>query len=617
MNVTLRAAPPSAAGLAGMLDLVPVATVILDRPRLGVLAGNAEAAGLLGCRRDQLPEIWDVALEGRAGQELRRRLASVTSRDRPELFDARLEMPDRAPKAMLVRARCIELEGWRLISAVLVDITRRTRAEARLVTAHRRLEVALAGAELGAWQRDLRTDLLEVTDRWCEMLGLPPMKTVPMTVWRSLVHPEDRETLRAMVAAHMAGLPGRFEIELRVRHADGRWVPVLSRGEVIERDADGRALVLSGTHYDLSARRASEAARLRSEAEARSRLADLETLYRSAPLGLAQFDRGMRFVRVNEALAEINGVPVEAHLGRPVWELVRDMHPAIEPLFRRVLDQGETITGIEFTGQTARAPGVQRDWVGQFYPVGDPGTQEINGVGVVCEEVTERKRAERTRELLLRELDHRVKNLFSIVSGLVTFSARGATTTQAMRDALLGRIGALARAHDLVRPAIAGVGAGLPGSQANLPGTTLQALLQALLDPFGGGEGQPDRLCLAGPALPLSPTAAPAIALVVHELATNAAKYGALSRDDGRVAIDWVVSAAGLLLRWREEGGALVPPPAHRGFGHRLVTQSAAQLGGSAGFHWTAEGLVVELRLPLDRVTGCGGASFTVGSIPL
>ena len=492
-----------------MLDLVPVASVLLDRPGLGILAGNAEAAGLLGCRPNRLPEIWHAALDGLAGQALRRRLAAVTSRDRPEVFDARLEMPDRAPRAMLVRARCVELEGWQLISAVLVDITRRTRAEARLATAHRRLEVALAGAELGAWQRDLRTDLLEVTARWCGMLGLPPMRTVPMTVWRTLVHPEDREVLRNLAEPEAGGAEGRCEVELRLRHADGRWIPVLSRSEVIERDAEGRAMVLSGTHYDLSARRASEAARLESEAEARRRLAELETLYRSAPLGLAQFDRAMRFVRVNEALAEINGLPVEAHPGRLAWELVPDLQQAAEPLFRRVLDQGETITGIEFTGQTAKAPGVQRDWLEQFYPVRDPETQEIVGVGIVCEEVTDRKRAERTRELLLRELDHRVKNLFAILGSLVSFSARGAGSARALRDVLLGRIGALARAHDLVRPAIAGLGAGLDaGLGAGPPGTTLEALLRALLEPFGGGDGMPERLRLHGPSLPLGPTAA-------------------------------------------------------------------------------------------------------------
>ncbi|MFC7474443.1 sensor histidine kinase [Dankookia sp. GCM10030260] len=580
-----------------MLDLVPVATVILDRPGLGVLAGNAEAAGLLGCRPDRLSEAWEAALEGHAGTALRQRLAAVTSRDRPEVFDAQLDLPDRAPRAMLVRARCVELEGWRLMSAVLVDVTRRARAEARLATAHRRLEVALAGAALGAWQRDLRTDLLEVTPRWCEMLGLPPMKTVPMTVWKTLVHPDDVAQLRAMADAPMAEGSVRYEVELRLRHADGRWIPVLSRGEVIERDAAGRAVVLSGTHHDLSAQQASEAARQQSEMEARQRLADLETLYRSAPLGLAQFDPALRVVRINEALAEMNGAPVEAHLGRPVWDLVPDLRAAAEPLLRRVLEGGETITGVEVSGETPKAPGVRRDWVEQFYPVRDPATQAVIGAGVVCEEVTERKRAERTRELLLRELDHRVKNLFAIVSGLVSFSARGATSPREMRDALLGRVGALARAHDLVRPAIAGAGAGLPG-------TTLAEVLQALLEPFAGGGSLPERVSLQGPVLPLGATSAPAVALAVHELATNAAKYGALSHAGGTVAITWTADAAGLHLRWTERGGPAVAPPAHRGFGHRLVTQSAAQLGGTASFAWPAEGLAVELLLPLDRVAG-------------
>ena len=91
-----------------------------------------------------------------------------------------------------------------------------------------------------------------------------------------------------------------------------------------------------------------------------------------------------------------------------------------------------------------------------------------------------------------------------------------------------------------------------PANSGGLPGTTLQALLQALLEPFGGGHGMPERLCLHGPALPLGPTAAPAIALALHELATNAAKYGALSRDGGTVSIDWTAAEAGLRLRWVE-----------------------------------------------------------------
>ena len=92
------------------------------------------------------------------------------------------------------------------------------------------------------------------------------------------------------------------------------------------------------------------------------------------------------------------------------------------------------------------------------------------------------------------------------------------------------------------------------------------------------------------------------MALVVHELATNAAKYGALSGDSGTVAIEWAAAQPDLRLRWVEQGGPAAAAPAQHGFGHRLVTQSAAQLGGTAEFRWAAEGLAVELRLPLGRV---------------
>ncbi|TCZ61257.1 sensor histidine kinase [Roseicella aquatilis] len=588
---------PSTAALAAILDLLPVATLILDLAGLRVLGGNAEAAALIGCRPAALRGAWDALLEGTpAGAKLRERLAAVTSQEAPEVFDASLEPPDVPARAVLIRARCVEIEGQACLSAALVDITRRQEAEARLATAHRRLEVALAGAELGAWQRDLRTDILDVSPRWCEMIGLPPMRRVPVAVWKQLVHPEDQAKLRRLTEDHLAGRHDRFEMEVRLRHADGRWIPVLSRGEVIERDAGGRPQVITGTHYDLSARREAEAALARSEWEARRRLAELETLYRTAPLGLGQLDRSLRFVRINEALADMNGFPAEAHVGRSAWDLVPDLRAAAEPLMRQVVERGEPITDIEVSGETPKAPGLRRDWIEQFYPVCDPETGEVTGLGVVCEEVTERKRAERTRELLVRELDHRVKNLFAVVSGLVSFSARGAATPQGMRETLLGRIGALARAHDLVRHAIEG------HDRRPFRATTLPGLLRALLAPFQGGDLPEERLLLRGEPVPIGPITAPPLALAVHELATNAARYGALSREGGRVAIDWAAEREVLQLRWAESGGPRVVRPHMVGFGHRLAVQSAMQIGGSADFAWEPGGLVVTLDLPLERL---------------
>ena len=257
---------------------------------------------------------------------------------------------------MLVRARCVELEGWRLISAVLVDITRRTRAEARLATAHRRLEVALAGAELGAWQRDLRTDLLEVIGPLVRDARPAADEDGAGDRLGTLVHPEDQERLRGMAESNMAGMPGRYEVELRLRHADGRWIPVLSRGEVIERDAEGHALVLSGTHYDLSAQHASAAARMRSERMraggfpiSRRSTARRRSAWRSSTAPSASSASTRRWPRST-------ALPVEAHLGRPVWDLVPDLREAAEPLLRRVLDRARPSPASRSPARRPRRP---------------------------------------------------------------------------------------------------------------------------------------------------------------------------------------------------------------------------------------------------------------------
>ena len=569
--------------------------MLLDPASLRPLAANAAAATLLGAAtgsRRSLDRAWGgLLLDPVAGHALADWLPGQ------DAVPHAIRLPGSAGGLLELRRRRVTLARHDLISVALLEPAGRDA----LSLARRRLDVALASAELGAWHWDTRTGLVEVTDRWATMLGLPPPEG-PLTVtdWLALLHPEDRAPTRAIVDRHLAADLGPYEAEFRMRHVDGHWVPVLARGAVIERDAEGRAAVLTGTHLDLTATRRVETRLLEAEREARARLAELEQLYALAPLGLGQLDSQLRFVRINEALADMNGVPVEAHLGRRAWDLVPDLRAATEPLLRRVLEQGEPITGVAVSGETPKAPGVARDWVEQFYPLRDPESGRITGIGIVCEEVTERRRAERTRDLLIRELDHRVKNMFAVIDGLVAFTARGAASPTAMHDALHGRIQALAHAHDVLRPAMTEAQAG----RAEAPqGAQLGALLRRLLAPFRGTGGT-ERVQLAGPRVPLGLVAAPPIALAFHELATNAGKYGALSRPEGSVAVRWRIEGERLRLLWREEGGPAAVAPKGRGFGLRLVTQSAAQLGGTAEFCWSPDGLAVELVLPLARLAG-------------
>ena len=140
--------------------------------------------------------------------------------------------------------------------------------------------------------------------------------------------------------------------------------------------------------YDLSERERWTAELDSARARETRNASELEALYSEAPLGLAMIDADLRFVRINHALAEMNGFAAEAHVGRRVWDLVPALRASAEPSLRQVLDSGEALRNVVVTGETAAQPGVVREWIEQFYPVRDANGQVI-GIGVVAEEVTE------------------------------------------------------------------------------------------------------------------------------------------------------------------------------------------------------------------------------------
>ena len=222
--------------------------------------------------------------------------------------------------------------------------------------------------------------------------------------------------------------------------------------------------------------------------------------------------------------------------------------------------------------------------------------------GAVCTfiDASDHRRAEEQQGLLLREMDHRVKNLFAIVGGVVTLSARSAATPSEMADTVHGRLGALAAAHRLIRPR-------LPGLEAPQRETTLGELISTVLSPYIDRRhaGKAERVAIAGPDVAVGGDAVTSLALVFHELATNAAKYGAFSTPRGRLHISWVVKKGSLALAWEETGGPKVPgAPAREGFGSLLARRSVqGQLDGALAFDWRADGLMVHLSAPTERLT--------------
>lgn len=249
-----------------------------------------------------------------------------------------------------------------------------------------------------------------------------------------------------------------------------------------------------------------------------------------------------------------------------------------------------------FSGRSQSARGAARWWEVVITPVIVAGGAPTRVVATL-RDATDRHRAEEARQLLLRELDHRVKNLFAVASAMVAMTARSAATVETMSADLRGRLGALAKAHELISPAIS--------DEARAAETAdLGDLVRQVTAPhLYGGAGS--RAAIHGPEVALGLTSATSLALIFHELATNAVKYGALASDDGELSIGWTVAGENLELSWEEHvPDKELTAPDKQGFGSRLARTSASgQLGGSIDYEWRPHGVRIRLRLPLSRLS--------------
>ncbi|MCK8783805.1 PAS domain-containing protein [Roseomonas sp. NAR14] len=226
--------------------------------------------------------------------------------------------------------------------------------------------------------------------------------------------------------------------------------------------------------------------------------------------------------------------------------------------------------------------------LGRVLPGPDGRAGRVVGVNL---DITERREAEERQKLLTRELDHRAKNMLAVVQAVLRLTPRD--DPAAFVRMVEGRIAALARAHSLL-------------AEGQWTGARLRALLQAELAPFiASGRS----VAIEGPDLAVPPAAAQPLSMAMHELATNAVKYGALSIPQGRLAIGWRAAEASLIIEWVESGcRGIAPAPARTGFGTRVIGSTIRlQLGGSVEKQWTPEGLRCTITLPLERVQA-GGA---------
>jgi PAS domain S-box-containing protein len=229
-----------------------------------------------------------------------------------------------------------------------------------------------------------------------------------------------------------------------------------------------------------------------------------------------------------------------------------------------------------------RRPNGDLRWCASTAAATQDDTGKVVRISGVTMDITERKEAEERQGLLAREVDHRAKNAMAIVQSIVRLTKAESVSNYV--SVIEGRIKALSRAHALL-------------SNSRWQGADLDKLADEELAPYR--SSQLDRISISGPKVTLEPTEAQTIALALHELATNAAKYGALSSAAGKLALSWEAQADALTIHWHETAGPATQAPTVTGFGTQIITGSIErQLGGSTNFKWLPSGLRCTLTIP-------------------
>ena len=397
----------------------------------------------------------------------------------------------------------------------------------------------------------------------------------------------------SVLAVH---LWSRVSKPLRQLAASG---PALARGQAIPRVASPiheirrLADVLSEASLRLRTRSEERDRALAETQRGLAALSESEARFRhmadSAPALIWMTDETAEVVFANMHFDHLFGRPA-AEMAGGGWESI--VHPpdlpAFQATFREAFEHRRPFRAemrvVDRNGEIRwlRCEGVPR--------LDDHGTfLGFTGCNV---DVTDAKRAEEHLRLLINELNHRVKNTLATVQSIAMQSLRGleGEEAQSAKAAFEARLLALARAHDVL-------------TRESWEGAELKTVVADAIRPLEAGEGQESRFAVSGPRLRLAPRLALSIAMALHELGTNAVKYGALSKEGGRVTITWTVQRRpelSLSLRWSESGGPPVTPPTRRGFGSRLIERSLArELAGRVELLYEPDGVVCIIEAPV------------------
>ncbi|HEY8572910.1 PAS domain-containing protein [Phenylobacterium sp.] len=472
------------------------------------------------------------------------------------------------------------------VVGISMDVTERRGAELARAESEARLRLAVEAGRMAVWEHDPVAGTITSSPELNRILGYPEDAELDLADLRSRYYPGEQERLAAIGARALQNGERFIDAEYRFYRPDGdlRWF--LIRAEIVLDEARNPIRTV-GVLLDITDRKTAEES-------LREREADLKAALDAGALAIFDFDHLAGRMRPSPRLAELYGFPPGHTLtladirsryhpddaAEIVAQAVSDLADLQKQNFRwelRLLLPDGTVRWVEGLGEYVR----------------DQEGRVLRSRGVVLD-VTERKRWEQQQRLLINELNHRVKNTLAIVQGLARTSYRRGEDAGAAREVFEARIQSLSAAHDLL-------------TRRSWESAEISQVVTSATDAALGPAAA--RVHTSGPELLLPPQTAVSVALAVHELCTNALKYGALSAQAGRVEVRWTATdpkgEPRLQMSWSERGGPRVDPPKSRGFGTRMIERGLAnELNGTVRLDFEPEGLSCWIDAPLPALPG-------------
>lgn len=423
-----------------------------------------------------------------------------------------------------------------------------------------------------AWIADAAGDINWYNQRWYDYTGTD-FEQMQGWGWQKVHHPEHVDRVVAKIRlAFESGTPWEDTFPLRSKDGTYRWF--LSRALPF-RDASGRITRWYGTNTDITERKEIESALRQSE----ERLNLLASIVHSSDDVIVSKTLDGIITSWNTGAERVFGYTAAEAIGQPITIVIPEDRRAEEREILSKIRRGERIDHFETIRHRKNGNRIVVSLT--VSPIKDSDGVVV-GASKIARDITEQKQSQERISMLAREAEHRSKNLLANVLAMINLSR--ADSVEELKRSVQGRIRALANVHSLF-------------AASRWIGAELTQIVKQEIAPYSAGAD--NRARISGPQVLLEPDLAQAVAMVIHELATNAAKYGALSSSRGRVDVTWSDADRKLQLVWAETNGPRVEPQSRTGFGSKIIEQMATERKGTIAFDWRPEGVVCRMVLPL------------------